>query len=371
MNPLIIWVPSPLGLRPSGLENAPDALRRAGLHERLGSSDVVRIDVPPYCDVCDPGTAILNPQGIAKVAREVAGCHGCRARRRPLSRPAGRGLQHCARTEARTAPPGAIWPCLPSRHADFLHPDDEPNGEVASLDLALATGRGPDVLADLEGLRPLVRDDGVALVGYRVLDDNDHFLDEHVRSTAITVVDLSEVREAGTGRALEKVMATVTKPDHEGFWVHLDVDVLDDSLMPAVDYRYPGGITWAEAAQILGGLLASDRACGLEVTIFNPRLDSDGSCRFSFPTAYSQRPWHRDGTCAIRVRMRRPGLRLCPRCGRGRRASAGGEVAHDVHLLVSQVPSPLGRVAGSRWSATRWSTPRVGRTRRRRRQARS
>jgi hypothetical protein len=73
MNPLIIWVPSPLGLRPSGLENAPDALRRAGLHECLGSSDVVRIDVPPYCDVCDPGTAILNPQGIAKVAREVAG----------------------------------------------------------------------------------------------------------------------------------------------------------------------------------------------------------------------------------------------------------------------------------------------------------
>jgi hypothetical protein len=30
------------------------------------------------------------------------------------------------------------------------------------LDLAVATGRGPDVLADLEGLRPLVRDEDVA-----------------------------------------------------------------------------------------------------------------------------------------------------------------------------------------------------------------
>jgi arginase len=58
--------------------------------------------------------------------------------------------------------------------------------------------------------------------------------------------------------------------------VHLDVDVLDDALMPAVDYRHPGGITWQEATQILGGLLASDRACGLEVTIFNPRLDPGG-----------------------------------------------------------------------------------------------
>ena len=38
-------------------------------------------------------------------------------------------------------------------HADFQHPSDEPNGEVASLDLAVATGRGPDLLTNLEGLR--------------------------------------------------------------------------------------------------------------------------------------------------------------------------------------------------------------------------
>ena len=58
--------------------------------------------------------------------------------------------------------------------------------------------------------------------------------------------------------------------------MHLDVDVLDDALMPAVDYRHPGGLSWQEAAEILGGLLASDRARGLEVTIFNPRLDPGG-----------------------------------------------------------------------------------------------
>jgi Arginase family len=72
-------------------------------------------------------------------------------------------------------------------------------------------------------------------------------------------------------------MAAVTKPDLAGFWVHLDVDVLDDALMPAVDYRHPGGITWEEALMLLGGLLTSDRARGVEVTIFNPQLDLDGS----------------------------------------------------------------------------------------------
>jgi arginase len=113
-------------------------------------------------------------------------------------------------------------------------------------------------------------------VGYRVLDDNDHFGGEHIRSTAITVVDLSEVRAQGTSHALDTAMTTLTKPGLDGFWVHLDVDVLDDALMPAVDYRHPGGLSWREAADILGGLLSSDKARGLEITIFNPRLARGG-----------------------------------------------------------------------------------------------
>lgn len=55
--------------------------------------------------------------------------------------------------------------------------------------------------------------------------------------------------------------------------------------MPAVDYRYPGGITWEEAAEILGGLLSSDRARGLEVTIFNLRLDPDGTIAPAYQTS--------------------------------------------------------------------------------------
>ncbi len=59
--------------------------------------------------------------------------------------------------------------------------------------------------------------------------------------------------------------------------MHLDVDVLDDDLMPAVDYRHPGGLTWEEAGEILRSLLHASGALGLEVTIINPRLDPDGS----------------------------------------------------------------------------------------------
>lgn len=277
MNLQIIEVPSPLGLRPSGLELAPRALRSAGLHERLGSPDALRIAVPPYSAVRDPVTEILNPEGIAAVARDTADAVSAALDSHRFPVVLGGDCSIVLGPLLALRRRGRYGLAFLDGHADFQHPRDEPNGEVASLDLAVATGRGPDVLADLDGLRPLVRDDDVALIGYRVVGDNDHFLGEHIRSTAITVADLPEVRARGTGYAVGKAAATLTRPDLEGFWVHLDVDVLDDALMPAVDYRHPGGLTWEEATQILGGLLASDQARGLEITIFNPRLDPDGN----------------------------------------------------------------------------------------------
>jgi arginase len=71
-------------------------------------------------------------------------------------------------------------------------------------------------------------------------------------------------------------MTRLTRADLDGFWIHLDVDVLDDALMPAVDYRMPYGLSWAELESVLRIAVGSSQVVGLEVTIFNPRLDPDG-----------------------------------------------------------------------------------------------
>jgi arginase len=276
VNPLIIEAPSPLGLRPGGVQDAPAALRKAGLHTRLGSPDEARIDVPPYCEVRDPGTGLLNPHAIAAVARDLAAAVETALDRDRFPIVLGGDCSIILGPLLALRRRGRYGLVFIDGHADFQHPGDEPAGEVASLDLALATGRGPATLTDLDRLRPLVRDEDAALVGYRVFGDNDHVLDEHVRDTAITVIDYLEVRERGTASAIGTALAAVTRPGTKGFWVHLDVDVLDDSLMPAVDYRHPGGLTWDEAGEILGGLLRTSTVRGFEVTIFNPRLDPDG-----------------------------------------------------------------------------------------------
>lgn len=277
MELLIVEVPSPLGLRPSGLERAPDALRAAGLHERLGDPEAVRISVPAYSKERDPASGVLNLAGVAAVARDTADAvtGALDGGRFPVVLGGDCSIMLGGLLALRRR--GRYGLAFLDGHGDFQDPADEPNGEVASLDLAIATGRGPAVLTDLEGRRPLVRDEDVALVGYRVVDDNDHFGDEHVRDTAMTVMDLAEVRDRGTDRTVGTALAAVAKPGLDGFWMHVDVDVLDDALVPAVDYRHLGGLSWREAADILGGLLGSGQARGLEITIFNPALDPDGS----------------------------------------------------------------------------------------------
>ena len=141
------------------------------------------------------------------------------------------------------------------------------------------TGRGPAILVDLEGRAPLVRDDDVAHIGYRTdsIFVLDRILDEHIRDTAIDVHDFDDVRRLGIEACTRDALAVVARPEVDGLWLHLDVDVLHDELMPAVDYREPGGLTWEEVEHVLAAASGTGRLIGLQVTIYNPLLDAPGA----------------------------------------------------------------------------------------------
>jgi arginase len=61
--------------------------------------------------------------------------------------------------------------------------------------------------------------------------------------------------------------------------VHLDVDAIDISEMPAVNGTTPGaGLSFAEAAELVTALVASPRVVALEVCELQPGRDPDGAC---------------------------------------------------------------------------------------------
>ena len=61
------------------------------------------------------------------------------------------------------------------------------------------------------------------------------------------------------------------------FWLHLDVDVLDEVAMPATDYLLPGGLEWDELAALLAPLAASPALAGLSLGCVNPEKDPAGA----------------------------------------------------------------------------------------------
>ena len=78
---------------------------------------------------------------------------------------------------------------------------------------------------------------------------------------------------ASASQAVERLIRDLVR----GFWIHLDADVLDDTIMPAVDYRLEGGLSFSELSQLLKIITSSNLAVGMDITIFNPTLDLDGS----------------------------------------------------------------------------------------------
>jgi arginase len=65
----------------------------------------------------------------------------------------------------------------------------------------------------------------------------------------------------------------VDHPDLDGFWIHVDADVIDAGLVPAVDSPEADGLTFEQLTAVLRRLLESPRAVGLDLTIYDPDRD--------------------------------------------------------------------------------------------------
>jgi arginase len=274
---VIVQAPSHLGLRADGVEALPEALLSAGLAERVGARVGRRLPTPSFDPAIDPETGILNPDRLRDHASLLADAFGSVLDDSSFPIVLGGDCSILLGSTLALRRRGRYGLLFLDGHADFYQPEAEPSGEAASMELALVTGRGPELVTNLEGRRPLVRDEDVVVLGFRdaaqAAADGSQPLPRTIRA-----IDLASVREHGAEPAARLALAHLGRRDGpDGFLIHLDVDVLDDAIMPAVAYRLPGGLSREELTTVLRLVVASDQAVGLEITIFNPSLDPDGS----------------------------------------------------------------------------------------------
>jgi arginase len=277
----LVAAPTNLGLRPPqpssvpGCAKAPEALREAGLHSRLveaGAVDAGVVLSGRYVDDADPAAGrVRNQDALVDHSRRLATRleHLLAAGHSPLVLGGDCSLLVSAGLALRRR--GGYGLVHIDGHTDFRHPGN--NAVCLSLageDLAAAVGQHWPAVANLDGLSPYFSAPDVVHIGCR--DDDEHLAE--TRQVLGAVIPARQVREDGAEGTARTARAVVGRGHLAGYWLHLDVDVLDPEHLPAVDSPDPGGLGPKELTALLAALAPA--AVGAQVTVFDPDLDPDG-----------------------------------------------------------------------------------------------
>jgi len=286
----VLDAPSNLGLMPPspgsepGVRRLPDALRERGLIPRIGAIDAGRVVPPAYDPAVDPQSGVRNSEAIASYARSLAErvTDLLDSDHFPLVLGGDCSILLGPLLALRST--GRFGLCFIDGHLDLLTAETSQSKGAAGMDLALAIGYGPTALANLYDEGPLVQELDVAVLGYRGDVTGYGALTSMESRPSLLWLPLSEVRSQGVSNAANKALSRLLTPLLEGFWIHLDVDVLNDEIMPAVDSRQPDGMSYAELGEVLFEMVRSSSAVGMDITILDPDLDPDGSLVERFVT---------------------------------------------------------------------------------------
>lgn len=275
----VLDAPSNLGLRPPAEGTVPGcyklagALRDQGFVRRIGAEDAGCVTPPRYDRAgWKPGDGVFNVAGIASYTPRLADRIGALLEAGRFAVVLGGECSILLGAALALRRRGRYGVAYLDGHSDFRHTGNSPYvGAAGGEALALVTGRGQSDLTDLEGRSPYVRDTDAAVLGTRA--DDEYAAD--VEAVGIPVWPAAKVAQ-DPDAAAAATLAHLERDELDGFWIHLDVDILDAAVLPAVDSPYPGGLEHAELIELLRPLVASPRCAGIHIGIFDPDLDPDG-----------------------------------------------------------------------------------------------
>ncbi|MGR7001968.1 arginase family protein [Yinghuangia aomiensis] len=276
----LITAPWNLGLRPPrpgrhepGTWRAPQTLRTAGLDTRLrpapgGGTRPTALRLRPAARDPDPQRG--DPPRAHAAPRPRRPRHAGRGGRFPVVLGGDCSILLGCLLGARRG--GRCGLVHVDGHSDFRHPGNYDAGaalgSAAGMDLALATGRGELLLTHWPQVgMPLVADEDVVQVGDRE--------DEEV--PPVTRFTAQEIQRIGIAELGERVARRLAERGLERVWLHVDLDVLDERVLPAVDTPGRPGLDYDQLARLAETLLGTGRVIGLDVSVYDPELDPDGT----------------------------------------------------------------------------------------------
>ena len=270
---MTIGVPFDSVGRGGGTETAPGALRELGLPEALGARDEGDLPVRIRGAERDPDTGLLASADVlestAQIRAAVATTIG--AGERPFLLGGCCAELPGALAGARDALGAPLGLAHVDGHLDLYDGRTSTTGEAADMPIAVALGLGPAGWVEAAGGGAAVPE-RTALVGFR---DRAESIADGMRQPEDLprppiLHGAEELRARGVATAAAELAERLGGAP---FWLHLDVDVLDQDVFPATDYLQPDGLDWDELAALLAPLGALEELVGASLACYNPDKD--------------------------------------------------------------------------------------------------
>jgi arginase len=263
--------------RSGGTELGPRALRDLSMPPELGAVDAGDLEVRIRGDRRDPRTGIVGSDDVLTTTATVREAVASAMRRgeRPLLAGGCCAELPGALAGARDALERVGLAYLDG-HLDLYDGETSPTGEAADMPVSVALGLGPPAWVDVCGGASLMPTDA-AIIGYRDLEQSlaDGMVDP-ASIEGLTHMDVGTIKR--DGRAVGSTVERSLSSGAGGFWLHLDVDVLDEHVFPATDYLMAGGLSWDELVEVMRPLASSSALVGASIGCYNPEKDPNDSC---------------------------------------------------------------------------------------------
>ncbi|WP_323703963.1 arginase [Mammaliicoccus sp. Dog046] len=273
----IIGAPTAFGQRKLGVNFGPDALRYAGLIERLenightvidkGNVESPNIDMKKYKSeqegLRNLDEVISFSENLYKSVNETKENGNF-----PLILGGDHSLSigSIAGISKHYENLGVIWY---DAHGDLNTLDSSPSGNIHGMPLRVLLGDGDNTLTNIGGYKNKVKHENIVLIGMRDLDDGEK---EFIRKNDIRTYTMADIDKLGMSHVISETIAYL-KDKTDGIHLSLDVDALDPVETPGTGTTVPGGATYRESHLAMEMLHDSELIVSADLVEVNPLID--------------------------------------------------------------------------------------------------
>lgn len=275
----IIGAPSTFGQRKLGVNFGPDALRYAGLVERLknighsvedkGNIAVPAVDVEKFKGKQE---GLRNLNEIIEVSENLSNAVSSSIKNQAF--PLIIGGDHSIAIGSISGVSqhyenlGIIWY---DAHGDLNIPEESPSGNIHGMPLRVLLGDGDKQLVNISGYAPKVKPENIVLIGMRDLDVGER---DFIRENNIKTYTMADIDRNGIKQVMEESVSYL-KDKTDGIHLSLDVDVLDPVETPGTGTKVLGGLTYRESHFALEMLHNTNLITSMDVVEVNPLIDQN------------------------------------------------------------------------------------------------